>query len=163
MLKVLILLYKNYNSNKRKYRKDFKPIGKFEDYDFFLNLYQKFEGIEIKSYIIQLLYISVSHVEQKSENRKQLLNKKDIGTLILSFIQLLESSIKDDSYSINFDIEEVSKKPYNNFYIDKEKEELKFFKDIESKYSIINNGSFYNYSNYYPVDEENWKNCNNTC
>ena len=161
MLKVLILLYKNYNSNKRKYRKDFKPIGKFEDYDFFLNLFQKFEGIEIKSYIIQLLYISVSHVEQKSENRKQLLNKKDIGTLILSFIQLLESSIKDDSYSINFDIEEVSKKPYNNFYIDKEKEELKFFKDIESKYSIINNGSFYNYSNYYPVDEENWKNCNN--
>ena len=161
MLKILILLYKNYNSNKRKSRKDFKPIGKFDDYDFFLNLFQKFDCIKVKSYIIQLLYVSVSQAEQKSENRKQLLNKEDIGTLILSYIRLLEASIKGESYSINFDIEETSKKPYNNFYIDKEKEELKFFKDIESKYSIINNGNFYNYSNYYPVDEENWKNCDN--
>ena len=60
MLKVLILLYKNYNSNKRKYRKDFKPIGKFEDYDFFLNLFQKFEGIEIKSYNSIIIYICFS-------------------------------------------------------------------------------------------------------
>ena len=39
MLKVLILLYKNYYANKRKIRKDFKSLGKFKNYEFFLNLY----------------------------------------------------------------------------------------------------------------------------
>ena len=161
MLKVLILLYKNYYSNKRKSRKDFKPLGKFKDYEFFLNLYKAYEDIEVKSYIIQLLYVSVRCFEQKAENRKELLNQEETGAIILSFIRLIESSIKAESLSINFDVEICSNKPYNSFYIDKEKEALKFYKDIESQYFTINNGNFINYSNYFPVDEESWKKSNN--
>ena len=71
------------------------------------------------------------------------------------------SSIKAESFSINFDVEVCSNKPYNSFYIDKEKEALKFYKDIESQYFTINNGNFINYSNYFPVDEESWKKSNN--
>ena len=160
MLKVLILLYKNYYLIKKKSRKDERSLGKFKDYEFFLNLYQTFDDLEIKSYIIQLLYVSITCYEQKTENRKELLLQEDIGSIILSFIRLIESSIKDESYSINFDIEECSNKLINSFYIDKEKEALKFYKIIESKYFKINNGNFVNYSNYCPVDEDNWKNSN---
>ena len=161
MLKVLILLYKTYYSNKRKTRKDFKPLGKFKDYDFFLNLYKAYENIEIKTYIIQLLYVSVRCNEQKAENRKELLNQEDTSSIILSYIRLIESSIKGESFSINFDVEICANKPFNSFYIDKEKESLKFYKDIESQFFTINNGNFINYSNYCPVDEESWKNSNN--
>ena len=48
MLKVLILLYKNYYQSKRKSKRDFKPFGQFKDYDFFINLYQSNDNIEIK-------------------------------------------------------------------------------------------------------------------
>ena len=164
MIKVLILLYKDYYSNKRKSRKDkkdFKQLGKFKDYEFFLNLYKAYDDIDLKSYIIQLLYVSIRCFEQKSENRKELLIQEDTGSIILSFIRLVESSIKGESFSINFDIEEYSKKPYNSFYIDKEKEALKFYKDIEAQYFSIDNGNFINYSNYCPVDEDSWKNSNN--
>lgn len=158
MLKVLILLYKNYYANKRKIRKDFKSLGKFKNYEFFLNLYQTYENnIEIKSYIIQLLYISIRCYELKDENRKELLTKEETASVILSYIRTIESSIKGESYSVNFDIEEYSNKPVNFFYTDKEKEAIKFYKDVESKFVPLNNGDFVNYSFYYPVDEENWK------
>ena len=157
MLKVLILLYKQYYTAKKKFRKEFKVLGKFSDYQFFLNLYQKHDNMEIKTYIIQLLYVSVTCFEKKAENRKELLLQDDTGSVILSYINLIESQIKDELYSINFDTEEYSNKPVNFFYIDKEKEALKFYKDVESRYVIINNGSFINYSNYCPVDEESWK------
>ena len=50
-------------------------------------------------------------------------------------------------------MEEYSNKPFNFFYTDKEKEAIKFYKDVESKFLPLNNGDFVNYSNYYPVDE----------
>ena len=158
MLKVLILLYRNYFVNKRKIRKDMKPLGKFKDYEFFLNLFKTSENIEIKSYIIQLLYASIRCYEIRDENRKELLAQEETSSVILSFIRTIESSIKGESYSINFDLEEYSNKPFNFFYTDKEKEAIKFYKDVESKFLPLNNGDFVNYSNYYPVDEENWKN-----
>ena len=158
MLKVLILLYRNYYVNKRKIRKDMKPLGKFKDYEFFLNLFKTSENIEIKSYIIQLLYASIRCYEIRDENRKELLAQEETSSVILSFIRTIESSIKGESYSINFDLEEYSNKPFNFFYTDKEKEAIKFYKDVESKFLPLNNGDFVNYSNYYPVDEENWKN-----
>ena len=157
MLKVLILLYRNYYTNKRKNRKDMKPLGKFKDYEFFLNLFKTYENIEIKSYIIQLLYASIKCYEIRDENRKNLLTQDEISSVILSFIRTIESFIKGESYSINFDVEEYSNKSYNFFYTDKEKEAIKFYKDVESKFVQINNGNFVNYSSYYPVDEENWK------
>ena len=157
MLKVLILLYRNYYTNKRKNRKDMKPLGKFKDYEFFLNLFKTYENIEIKSYIIQLLYASIKCYEIRDENRKNLLTQDEISSVILSFIRTIESFIKGESYSINFDVEEYSNKSYNFFYTDKEKEAIKFYKDVESKFVQINNGNFVNYSFYYPVDEENWK------
>ena len=158
MLKVLILLYKNYNSIKKKSRKGLKPLGNFKDYDFFINLYQKYENIEVKSYIIQLLYFSVRCFEQKTKNRKELLMQEEISSIILSYIRLIESSIKEAKFSINFDVEQYYNKPPNFFYIDKEKEALKFYKDVESKFFTINNGNFINYSFYCPVDDESWQN-----
>jgi hypothetical protein len=65
MIKVMILLYKNYYQIKRKTRKDIQEFGKFKDYDFFLNLYLTNDNIEIKSYIIQLLYLSITCQEKK--------------------------------------------------------------------------------------------------
>ena len=160
MLKVLILLYKNYYQLKRKSKKDYKPFcfGKFEDYDFFLNLYQKIDNIEVKSYIIQLLYVSINCQEQKIENRKELLNQEDISSIIISYIKNIESSLKNVSTSLNFNIEEYSEKQCNSFFIDNEKDVLKLYNDNESKYFTINNGNFMNYSNYCPIDEDSWKN-----
>ena len=85
------------------------------------------------------------------------MTKEETASVILSYIRTIESSIKGESYSVNFDIEEYSNKPVNFFYTDKEKEAIKFYKDVESKFVPLNNGDFVNYSFYYPVDEENWK------
>ena len=160
MLKILILLYKNYYLVKKKSRKESKGLGKFKDYEFFLNLYKKSENIEIKLYIIQLLYVSVRCFELKADNRKELLIKEDTGSVIFSFIKSIESSIKNETFSINFDTEEYSYLPVNYFYIDKEKDAFKYYTDIDSKYFIINNGNFLNYANYCPVDEDIWNNSN---
>ena len=158
MLKVMILLYKNYYSKQRKTRKEFKPLGNIKDYDFFINLYQSYDDIEVKSYIIQLLYLSVTYIEKKTENKKELLLQDDIGSVILSYITLIESTIKNESYSINFDIEEYSKKYCNNFYIDREKAIIKFSNTIEYNQFVFNEKNFINYANYYHVDEESWSN-----
>ena len=157
MLKVLILLYKNYYQSKRKSKKDFKPFGQFKDYDFFINLYQSNDNIEIKSFIIQLLYVSITCKEQKIENRKELLSQDDISLVIISYIKSIESTLKNIPSSLNFNIEEYCEKPCNSYYIDNEKDVQKLYNDSESKYFTINNGNFINYSNYCPIDEESWK------
>ena len=109
MIKTLILLYKNYYQIKRKSRKDIKAIGKFKDYDFFLNLYLINDNLEVKSYIIQLLYTSITCYEQKRDNRKELLSQDDISLVIISYIKTIESTLKNISSSINFNIIFLSK------------------------------------------------------
>ena len=158
MLKVLILLYKNYYQSKRKTKKDLKPLGIFKDYEFFINLYQSNDNIEIKSYIIQLLFVSINCQEQKIENRKELLNKDDIGLIIISYIKSIEATLKNVSNSLNYNIDDNCEKQCNSFYIDNEKDVLKIYNDSDSKL-FINNGNFINYSNYFPIDVESWKLC----
>ena len=153
MIKALILLYKDYYQIKRKSRKEIKPFGKFKDYDFFLNLFLLNDNIEVKSYIIQLLYVSITCKEQKIENRKELISKDDISSIIISYIKNIESTLKNVSLSINFDINEYNEKLCNSFYIDNEKDVNKLNNDDES----LNNDNFINYSNYCPIDEESWK------
>ena len=155
MIKTLILLYKNYYQIKRKSRKDIKAIGKFKDYDFFLNLYLINDNLEVKSYIIQLLYTSITCYEQKRDNRKELLSQDDISLVIISYIKTIESTLKNISSSINFNINEYEEKQCNSFYIDNERDFHKLYNDDSD--SAINNGSFINYSNYCPIDEESWK------
>ena len=158
ILKVLILLYKNYYQNKKKGRKDFKCLGKFKDYDFFLSYFQSNDNIEIRTYLIHLLYVSITCQDQKVENRKELLNHENIGIIIKTYIKSIESSLKKFDISLNFNIEEYEKKKCNSYYIDNDKDVLKIYNDSESKYFTINNGNFSNYSSYCPLDEESWKN-----
>ena len=159
MLKVLILLYKNYYQLKRKTKAHYKPLGKFTDYEFFINLYQTNDNIEVKTYIIHLLYVSATCRELKIENRKELINQEDISSIIISYIKTIESSLKITTNSLNFNIDEYGEKPCNSFYIDNDKDVRKLFSDYESKYFTINNGNFLNYSNYCPIDENSWKEC----
>ena len=156
MIKVLILLYKNYYQIKRKIRKDAKPLGQFKDYDFFINLYLTTENIDLKSYIIQLLYVSITCQEQKKENRNELLNHDEISSIILSYIKSVESSLKNSPNSLNFNINDYEEKQCNTYYIDKDKDANKLLKDSESKFVVNNNSNFINYSNYSPIDEEGW-------
>ena len=157
MLKVLILLYKNYYQIKRKIRKEIKALGKFKDYDFFINLYLTTENIDVKSYIIQLLYVSITCQEQKNENRNELLNQDDICLIIISYIKSVESSLKNAANSLNFNINDYEEKQCNSYNIDKDKDAYKLLNDSESKFVINNNSNFINYSNYCPIDEESWK------
>ena len=158
MIKVMILLYKNYYQIKRKPRKDIQEFGKFKDYDFFLNLYLTNDNIDVKSYIVQLLYLSITCQEQKRENRKELLYKDDASLILISYIKSIESSLKNVSSSLNFNINEYGEKPCNSFFIDNEKDIYKLYNDFDLKNIDVNKSSFINYSNYCPIDEESWKN-----
>ena len=139
IIKAMIIFYKKY----------FSIIGDFDSYNILSRVYKSTNSDKVRSYIIQLFYVSISidDEETKQNNISQLINENILNIFINFIKDFLEKTKLKKNTSLDFDIESYSKNNLNENILNFIQDEIKIF----DEHAI-------NFLYYSPFDEESWKN-----